>query len=189
MQSKKPDGSITTPAWHRAALLLAFGVLASCANEDEAAADLQPVELTSEAPVVTFEPGNSETAKSASPLAVAYRIIGKPVVGQPVAIDIRFANDMGDRPMTIDYRISDATALRLADSQPASLSMSPAADDEDVSQQVTVIPLREGRVYFNVAVSVPVENGSTSTVTAIPLQVSADPNADNDAASDAEDGD
>jgi hypothetical protein len=43
---------------------------------------------------------------------------------------------------------------------------------EDFSaQQVIVIPLREGRLYLNVAVEFDAENGSMSTVTAIPIQV------------------
>ncbi|NNC77970.1 MAG: hypothetical protein HKN77_08400, partial [Woeseiaceae bacterium] len=39
------------------------------------------------------------------------------------------------------------------------------------AQQVTIIPMREGRLYLNVTASVETGNGSMSTVTAIPIQV------------------
>ena len=46
-----------------------------------------------------------------------------------------------------------------------------AGGDVGGRQQVTVIPMREGRLYLNVSASVETETGSMSTVTAIPIQV------------------
>jgi len=43
------------------------------------------------------------------------------------------------------------------------------------TQQVTVIPQREGRLYLNVSVSVESEMGTSSTVMAIPIQVGEGP--------------
>ena len=37
--------------------------------------------------------------------------------------------------------------------------------------QATIIPLREGRLYLNVSASIETEEGTMSTVTAIPVQV------------------
>lgn len=144
------------------------------ASGDNAAADATPVELSNEAPAVTFTPEKDAAGKPRGPVTVAYRIIGKPVVGQPVAIDLQISSSLGRQPMTVVYRINDATALRLADSQPDSLTFAPA-EGRGGSQQVTVIPMREGRLFFNVSVSVETENGSMSTVTAIPVQVGEAP--------------
>lgn len=130
-----------------------------------------------EAPVVTFTPDNDIVGKPSGPIAVSYRIIGKPVVGQPVAIELKFDSSLGDRPVNVAYRINDITAMRLADSQPATLTIAPAEDNAGNSQRVTIIPLREGRLYLNVSMSVDTGEGSMGTVTAIPIQVGNAPRA------------
>ena len=125
---------------------------------------------------MTFTPAGDAPAASTpvGPVAVSYRIIGKPVIGQPIAIDLNVKSMMGTQPVTIKYRINDATAIQLAKSQPATVTMAPSAGaggDVGGRQQVTVIPMREGRLYLNVSASVETETGSMSTVTAIPIQV------------------
>ncbi len=124
-----------------------------------------------EAPVVTFTPDSDIVGKPSGPIAVSYRIIGKPVVGQPVAIELKFDSAFGDQSVRVAYRINDATAMRLADSQPAALTIALAEDHAGNSHRVTVIPMREGRLYLNVSASVDTVEGSMGTVTAIPLQV------------------
>ncbi len=155
------------------------------ADVDEPAASsepvdsLTPVDISTTAPKVTFTPkkeaGPAAAIAPSGPISVSYRIIGRPVVGQPVAIDLRFVSLVSDRPVNVAYRILDPTALRLADSQPESLSVAPAEDAGGRPQQVTIVPLREGRLYLNVAASIETENGTLSTVTAIPIQVGEAP--------------
>ena len=148
-------------------------------NVDEPAASVEPVDISTAAPAVTFTPEKGTAAGAAvapsGPISVSYRIIGKPVVGQPVAIDLRFVSLVTDRPVNVAYRINDPTALRLAESQPASLSVASSEDRGGRPQQVTIIPMREGRLYLNVAASIDTENGTLSTVTAIPIQVGEAP--------------
>ena len=150
------------------ALALAMNACGS-ATEGDSAVDAPAVT----APQVSITPGpdSGATAKPSGPVIISYRIIGSPIVGQPVAIELEFASTIGPQPMNISYRVNDATALQLPETQLASVSMAPFEDDERGSQQVTVIPLREGRLYLNVAASIDGENGSVSSVTAIPIQV------------------
>ena len=61
--------------------------------------------------------------------------------------------------------------MQLAESQPPFLTVSPAASEESTTHQVTIVPLREGRLYLNVSASVQTSEGTMSTVTAIPIQV------------------
>ena len=124
-----------------------------------------------EAPVVTFTPDNDIVGKPSGPISVSYRIIGKPVVGQPVAIELKFDSSFGDKPVAVAYRINDTTAMRLADSQPSAVTVAAAVDGAGSSRRVTVIPMREGRLYLNVSASVDTAEGSMGTVTAIPIQV------------------
>lgn len=132
------------------------------------------------APMVAFTPDGEGAAvgKPSAPITVSYRIIGKPVVGQPVAVDLDVNSTLGSEPVTVQYRINDASAMQLAESQPQAVTIAPgAANGEPAAgvQQVRVVPLREGRLYLNVAASIETESGSMSTVTAIPIQVGDQP--------------
>jgi hypothetical protein len=150
------------------ALALALNACGS-ATEGDTAVDVPAVAAPQVSSTVADD--SRATAKPSGPVIISYRIIGSPIVGQPVAIELEFASTIGPQPMKISYRVNDATALQLPETQLASVSMAPFEDDERGSQQVTVIPLREGRLYLNVAASIEGENGSVSSVTAIPIQV------------------
>jgi hypothetical protein len=153
--------------------LCLLAAVACGAGTDDAA---EPAPGTPAAGLATpAKPGPGEqdatSAKIGGPISIAYRLIGEPVVGQPLAIELRVASALGDQPVRIDYRILDATALRLAESQAPYATVARTAPDAVGNEQVTVVPLREGRLYLNVAASVDTGAGSISTVTAIPIQV------------------
>ncbi len=114
-------------------------------------------------------------AKPQSPIAIDYRIIGTPIVGQPLAIDVEVRSLLGPQQITVRYRINDSTAMELAESQPAQVSIAPVADNAPTVQQVSLVPLREGRLFLNVAASIEVEGGQVSSAMAIPVQVGAAP--------------
>ena len=157
--------------------VLASGAIALAAcgagNPNPPGAAAGNVASKSEVPSVTFAPAREArvSAKPSGPISIAYQVIGKPVVGEPLAIDLRVSSAVAVGQVDISYRIGDPTALRLADSQPASTTLSHAIDDATGAQQVSVVPLREGRVYLNVSATVQTADGSVSTVSAIPIQV------------------
>ncbi|NIV18838.1 MAG: hypothetical protein GWN47_10680 [Woeseiaceae bacterium] len=112
------------------------------------------------------------TIKPQGPVQIDYKIIGTPIVGQPVAIDLYLKSTIGQGEISIDYRITDATAMQFPESQAEKVTMAAAPADEPSSrQQVRVIPLREGRLYLNVTAEVSTDTGTLSTAQAIPIQV------------------
>ena len=125
------------------------------------------------APEVSFKSGSSEriTTGTQGPVTISYRIIGTPIVGQPVSLDLQFESSFGNQPFKVSYRVNDPTAMQLPESQSSTVSISPSDSDGRSAQQVTVIQLREGRLYLNVAAAFETESGSVSSVTAIPIQV------------------
>ena len=151
-----------------------FGISACGSDkvEEEAVAE---VDIAITAPEVSFKSDGGDlggaTVTPGSPFRISYRIIGTPVVGSPVTLDLQIGSSRGSQPVNLVYRINDATSMMLADSQPASVRMEPAANETDFRQQVTIIPQREGRFYLNVSASIETESGTISTVTAIPIQV------------------
>jgi hypothetical protein len=133
--------------------------------------------VTTTAPEVSFEPGESTgpAVKPQGPVQIAYKIIGTPIVGQPVAIDLQVKSSIGPQHITLTYRVNDTTAMQFPEAEPASVSIAPGNDEGPSRQQVRVIPLREGRIYLNVSAQVETKDGTLSTVSAIPIQVGAAP--------------
>jgi len=159
----------------RAALPVAAALLCACGNGSSETAAGEEAIATSP-PAVTFEadPQYDLASKPGGPVRFAYRVVGTPVVGQPVTIDLEVSSNVGDRPVTLTYRNPDKTALSFPESQAASVPL--VLDDERaIAQQVTIIPMREGRLYLNVAAEIETETGSLSSVTAIPIEVGAKP--------------
>jgi Cu/Ag efflux protein CusF len=115
----------------------------------------------------------AHTEKAQGPVQIDYKIIGIPIVGQPVGIDLQVLSKIGPQEMTLSYRVNDSTALQFAETQLDRVTLAATQDDRPSLQQVQVIPLREGRVFLNVSVSIETDNGTMSSVTAIPIQVGA----------------
>ncbi len=54
---------------------------------------------------------------------------------------------------------------------PSQVDVVPSSDEVAASQQITVVPQREGRLYLNVSGSIETETGPMIRATAIPIQV------------------
>ena len=154
---------------------IAAGCLAACDDSDvqETVAKAEP-RIATEAPKVCFEPASDfdgTISKPGGPFSISYRIIGTPIVGSPVTVALQVTSAAGPRPVMLNYRINDASSMMFPKSQLASVRMESAANENFIKQQVTVIPQREGRSYLNVSASFETEDGTMSTVAAIPIQV------------------
>jgi hypothetical protein len=149
--------------------------VAGCGGSDvEEVATEAETTLAKDAPEVSFKPQSDfdgTVSKPGSPFSVSYKVVGTPIVGSPVTVDLRVTSTLGPEPVTITYRITDETAMMFHEAQPSTVKVSPAANEKLVAQQVTIVPQREGRVYLNVGASVETDDGSMSSVIAIPIQV------------------
>lgn len=106
-----------------------------------------------------------------APYKLDYEIIGTPVIGSPLTIQLGVTSLHDARSVQLEYRFKDPTALILAESQPASIVLEAADNEKAYQQRISVIPQREGRFYLNVSASFDTPDGTMSTVTAIPIQV------------------
>ena len=159
---------------------MAAAIIVACGEEPRIAESDASVTLDSNAPEVVFEPGAhadgyTTVAKPGAPYSIGYRIIGTPLVGSPVTVALQVRSALGPRPVTLSYRVPDRDAMVLAESQPSSVRLEPAANEDALRQQVTVVPMREGRIYLNVSAAIETAEGMASTVAAIPLQVGGGP--------------
>ena len=162
----------------------AFGLAACGGNEaqqDASTAEVPDKSAVDKTQVADSTRDDGFTTIPATPASIFrfdYKVIGTPIVGQPVAIDLQFESSLGDQTFDVSYRVNDATALDFPESQVKNISISPSAGEGKVrraAQQVTVIPMREGRLYLNVAAKVEGDAGSLSNVIAVPIQVGQAP--------------
>ena len=150
-----------------AALLLLSGCAGGEATGDESAA--APVaDAAPQASTPTFV---SATGKGSGPFRIDYAIIGTPVVGSPLALDLQIHSALGPGPVELSYQVSDPSAIAFHEAQPEALLTELAANEPFVSERVTIIPQREGRLFLNVSAAVETEEGRISTVTSIPIHV------------------
>jgi len=158
---------------------ISIGVFASACGDGVVEEQSEAADPTAEAstPVVVLAPDEkyNVTGKPAGPVKISYRIIGTPVVGQPVTIDLKVESNVEDMPITLSYGTNDSTALTFSESQLQSVALAFAEEERESAQQVTITPMREGRLFLNVSAEMLTENGSLQTVTAIPIQVGAAP--------------
>ena len=63
--------------------------------------------------------------------------------------------------------------MQFYEAQPASVSIAPSNADAPSVQEVRVVPMREGRLFLNVTAIIETDDGSMSTVMAVPIQVGA----------------
>lgn len=112
-------------------------------------------------------PATTSPGKPTAPVDISYEIIGTAIVGTPVSINIVVTSEFG--PVDVEYSIVDSSALTFQSGQVERRQvLDPSSGDV---QQLTVIPLREGRVYVNVSAEIPSAQGLNIRSIAIPIQV------------------
>jgi len=159
------------------AAALSGATLVACGGGGEQQAPAAEQGETAETPVAVLTPDEkySVTGKPQGPVKIDYRIIGTPVVGQPVTVDLKIRSNVGDMPVTLSYGTNDSTAMIFPESQQRMVSLAFVDDERTSGQQVTLIPAREGRLFLNVTAHMQTDTGSLQTVTAVPIQVGAAP--------------
>ena len=161
------------------AAAVAASALGACGNGGDQQSQASGAEqgATSEAPVAVLMPDEkySVVGKPQGPVKIDYRVIGTPVVGQPVTIDLVVKSNVGDVPVTLSYEMNDSTAMSFPATQQQTVSLAFPDEPRRAGQQVTVIPAREGRLFLNVTAHLQTDTGSLQTITAVPIQVGAAP--------------
>ena len=150
-------------------------MLAACGGDPQAPAAEQGAATETPVAVLTPDEKYSITGKPQGPVRIDYRIIGTPVVGQPVTVDLNVKSNVGDVPVTLSYGTNDTTAMTFPETQQRRVSLAFVDEERTAGQQVTLIPTREGRLFLNVTAHVQTDTGSLQTVTAVPIQVGSAP--------------
>ena len=158
-------------------IIAAASLLGACGGGSDQQTPTAGQDSAAETTVAVLTPDEkySVTGKPQGPVRIDYRIIGTPVVGQPVTIDLVVKSNVGDVPVTLSYEMNDSTAMSFSATQQQTVSLAFPDEPRRAGQQVTVIPAREGRLFLNVTAHLQTDTGSLQTITAVPIQVGAAP--------------
>jgi hypothetical protein len=168
--------------WKYSILLAATHSLVACGSGSEDVGNVAEKPANT-APVALQKPGSTELAndiqsspgKISAPISIDYSIMGNPVVGLPVGINIQISSPLSDRAITVHYRVNEFGSLTFPETQVESVSLLPLADSTLRSQQVTVVPQREGRLYLVVSAEIDTDGGTMMQTMAVPIQVGRAP--------------
>ena len=153
-----------------------FALTACQSGSDEVAGAGSDSSSTTTATAVHSKPAASADAprpspgKPSAPINIDYEIMGVPIVGIPLSINVKVSSGL-DQPITVNYRIIDTTSLMFTGAQARRVRLVPVGDEDFSTEQVTVIPQRQGRLYLNVSAEIETEIGMMAKVMAIPIQV------------------
>ncbi len=161
-------------------LLIGACLLAACGGNNAGNATVKPAATTANAaqssgPKETGDPNRSSPGKISAPININYSIMGNPIVGVPVGINIEISSPLNDREIIVHYRVNEYGSLTFPESQVESVSLPPLADAVLRKQQVTVVPQREGRLYLVVSAEIETDGGTMMKSMSIPIQVGRAP--------------
>lgn len=148
----------------------ALAFLAACGDSNKDNVAQQPAAAVGDKPTAISSPG-----KPSAPINFRYEVLGTPIVGQPVSINIFVSSSVVDVPITLLYRVNDASSMLFPESQALRAEFTMAPGDDPRSQQITVVPQREGRLYLNVSAEIATADGTMLKSTSIPIQVGSAP--------------
>ena len=153
-------------------LLLSLGACNE-GSDNSASVESTPAAVTSKPAATASSPASP--GKPSAPISMKYEILGNPVVGQPVAINVEVRSTSGSHPVSVQYSINDSSALVFQAGQVERLHLTAGAEKSPSRQQLAVIPQREGRLYVNVSAEIQTADGVMIKSMAIPIQVGSAP--------------
>lgn len=154
-------------------LLMAIGIVAlltACSEPNDAAVAAQESAPVKATPTAGRSPG-----KPSAPISFRYEVQGTPIVGQPVSINVFVSSSVTDAAIKLFFRVNDASSMVFPESQSLHAEFRMAPGDTPRTQQITVVPQREGRLYLNVSAEIATPEGTMLKSTSIPIQVGSAP--------------
>jgi len=152
------------------ALVATMLALTACGQREETAMQ-EPVTPEPVAGKPMPNLNGASPGKPQAPISMKYEIMGNPIVGHPVLVNVSV--DSAEGPVNVHYSITDRSALIFQDGQVERLEI--ADPSNGAVQQLSVVPQREGRLYVNVSAEVQTPGGSMIRSMAIPIKVGAAP--------------
>ncbi len=104
---------------------------------------------------------------------IDYDVQGKPIIGQAVSVKLIFNGFLESQQIQIEFKVSDPSSMTFSDAQvqKINLQLNENTKDNILTQNVSIIPKKEGRIFLNVVLSYEIEDGIVSIMKAVPIYV------------------
>ena len=104
-------------------------------------------------------------------ISIYYEILNTPKINETVLVNLLISSADKTEDMHIRYQITIAGDLKFNENQLRDIKLMPKMDGTDHNLQVSLIPLRKGRVFFVISATINYEKKSVTKTLSIPLNV------------------
>ena len=104
-------------------------------------------------------------------ISIDYEILNTPKINETVLVNLLISSADKTEDMHLRYQITIAGDLKFNENQLRDIKLTPKMDGTDHNLQISLIPLRKGRVFFVISATINYEKKSVTKTLSIPLNV------------------
>tara|TARA_Y100000766_G_scaffold281988_1_gene294429 strand:- start:1257 stop:1706 length:450 start_codon:yes stop_codon:yes gene_type:complete len=104
-------------------------------------------------------------------ISIDYEILNLPKINETVLVNLLISSADKTEEIYLNYQIMIEEDLKFNENQLRDIKISPKSDGTDHNLQVSLIPLRKGRVFFVISATINYEKKSLAKTLSIPLNV------------------
>ena len=104
-------------------------------------------------------------------ISIDYEILNTPKINETVLVNLLIGSSDKTEEIHLRYQITIEEDLKFNENQLRDIKLMPKMDGTDHNLQVSLIPLRKGRVFFVISATINYEKKSVEKTLSIPLNV------------------
>jgi len=104
-------------------------------------------------------------------ISIDYEILNTPKINETVLVNLLISSADKTEEMHLRYQITIEEDLKFNENQLRDIKLTPKMDGTDHNLQISMTPLRKGRVFFVISATTNYEKKSVTKTLSIPLNV------------------
>ena len=104
-------------------------------------------------------------------ISIDYEILNTPKINETVLVNLLISSADKTEEIHLRYQITIEEDLKFNQNQLRDIKLTPKMDSTDHSLQISMTPLRKGRVFFVISATINYEKKSVTKTLSVPLNV------------------
>ena len=104
-------------------------------------------------------------------ISIDYEILNTPKINETVLVNLLIGSSDKTEEIHLRYQITIEEDLKFNENQLRDIKLTPKMDGTNHNLQISLIPLRKGRVFFVISATINYEKKSVAKTLSIPLNV------------------
>ena len=104
-------------------------------------------------------------------ISIDYEILNTPKINEAVLVNLSISSADRTEEIHLSYQITIEEDLKFNENQLRDIKLTPKMDGTDHNLQISLIPMRKGRVFFVISATINYEKKSVAKTLSIPLNV------------------